>query len=189
MTRIAIMVADGSEEVETITPCDILRRAELNVDLISITAHTEVTCSRGVKLVADTRLKDVNLDEYDMIVLPGGVKGTENFKACAPLLATIKAFATSGKALAAICAAPTVLSGLGLLTGKRAICNPSFYSQLEADGALLDTTAKTITVDNIITSKAMGTSLEFALAILEYFRGEDIAVEMASKICSLNEIQ
>ncbi|MCH4153538.1 MAG: DJ-1/PfpI family protein [Saccharofermentans sp.] len=183
MIRIAIMLADGSEEVEAVAPADICRRAGIEANMVSVMGRLDITASRGIKITADLMIEDINIDDYDMIVLPGGVKGTENFKASQILNNYIIDFADKGKGLAAICAAPTVYSGLGLLKGRHAVCNPYFFDELRSDGALLDEDARVITADNIITSKAMGTALDFGLAIVEFFLGESGSSEMCTSLC------
>ena len=82
MAKVAVFIADGSEEVEAITPVDLLRRAKVDVDVVSIMDSLEITASRNVKITADKLLGDINFDEYDLLMLPGGVKGTNNLNAC-----------------------------------------------------------------------------------------------------------
>ena len=109
----SFFIADGSEEVEAITPVDLLRRAKVDVDVVSIMDSLEITASRNVKITADKLIGDINFDEYDLLMLPGGVKGTNNLNACELLKEQIVKFNEQGKGIAAICAAPTVFAGLG----------------------------------------------------------------------------
>ncbi|MBQ8137685.1 MAG: DJ-1/PfpI family protein, partial [Clostridia bacterium] len=118
---------------------------------------------------------------YDMLILPGGIPGTLNLKACPKLREGLLQADREGRWLAAICAAPSVLGDLGLLKGKRATCNPSWEEKVEAAGAVL--THEAVTVDgHIITSQGMGTSTPFALAILAALQGREAADAMAKKV-------
>ncbi len=182
MAKIAVFIADGSEEVEAITPVDLLRRAKLECDTVSVMESNTITASRGVVITADKNIKDIDFADYDMLVLPGGIKGTENLGSTAALTDAVLDFARNGKAVAAICAAPTIFSGLGLLKGVPATCNPSFFDKLEADGAVVDKDAPVVRSGNIITSQAMGTSHDFGLEIVNYFAGEEAASTLKSNI-------
>lgn len=183
MSKVAVFMADGTEEVEAITPADILRRAQVDCDIVSVMPSKTVTSSRGVIVTADKQLDEIDFDDYDMLVLPGGIKGTENLRNTAKLTDAVVRFSqTEGKAVAAICAAPSIFSNLGLLEGKSATSNPGVWDMLEAKGALLDKDSKVVTCGNIITSQAMGTSVPFGLAIVEYLLGKEAADEMKAKI-------
>ena len=135
MAKVAVFIADGSEEVEAITPVDILRRAKVDVDVVSIMESLDITASRNVKITADKLLDEINFEEYDLLVLPGGVRGTNNLNACGELKKQIVKFNDQGKGIAAICAAPTVFAGIGLLNGKDATCNPGCWGELRKNGA------------------------------------------------------
>ena len=173
MTKVAVFIADGSEEVEAITPVDLLRRAKVDVDVVSVMPVLDIVASREVKITADKLLDEINFDEYDMLVLPGGVRGTNNLNACEELKKQLVRFNDQGKGIAAICAAPTVFAGLGLLNGKASTCNPGFWNELRAGGADLIEDSKVVVCGNIITSQAMGTSVDFGLAIVGYLCGEE----------------
>ena len=182
MAKIAIFIADGTEEAEAITPADLLRRAKIDCDLVSVMESKTVTASRGIVIAADKQIGEIDFADYDMLVLPGGIKGTENLGSTKALTDAVVDFARNGKAVAAICAAPTIFSGLGLLQGVPATCNPSFFDKLEADGALLDRDSVVVRYDNIITSQAMGTTVPFGLEIVKYFAGEEAASSLKSNI-------
>lgn len=180
--RAALFIADGSEEVEAITPVDLLRRAKVDVDVISIMDSKTVTASRGVVITADKMLSEISFDDYDILILPGGVKGTNNLNECSILKDNIVRFNGSGKGIAAICAAPTVFAGLGILNGRNATCNPGFWEVLRQNGAVLDEESKVVTDGNIITSQAMGTSVDFGLAIVSYLCGAEDAEKLKANI-------
>jgi len=182
MAKVAVFIADGSEEVEAITPVDLLRRAKVEVDVVSIMPSLEIVASRNVKITADKLIDDINFDDYDLLVLPGGVKGTNNLNACDELKKQLVRFCEEGKGIAAICAAPTVFAGLGLLNGKRSTCNPGFWDELRANGADLVEDSKAVVCGNIITSQAMGTSVDFGLALVGYLCGEEAKEALKTNI-------
>ena len=115
-------------------------------------------------------------------MLPGGVKGTNNLNACELLKEQIVKFNEQGKGIAAICAAPTVFAGLGLLNGKDSTCNPGFWKALREGGANVIEDSKVVVNGNIITSQAMGTSVDFGLALVGYLAGEDAKEELRKNI-------
>ena len=182
MAKVAVFIADGSEEVEAITPVDLLRRAKVDVDVVSIMPTLEITASRDVKIVADKLIGEISFDEYDLLVLPGGVRGTNNLNACEELKKQLIRFNEQGKGIAAICAAPTVFAGLGLLNGKTSTCNPGFWEELRKGGANVIEDSKVVVNGNIITSQAMGTSVDFGLALVGYLCGEEAKENLRTNI-------
>lgn len=177
MSKLGIFMANGCEEIEGLTVVDICRRAGIEIDMISINGSNEVTSSHNVTFKTEKLKEDANFDEYDGIILPGGMPGTTNLGADACVEDVIKAFAANGKLVAAICAAPSVLGLAGLLKGKKATCHPGFEDKL------LDATwiEQPVVVDgNIITSRGMGTAIAFALEIVRYFM-DDETVEKIKK--------
>lgn len=177
--KVGMMVANGYEEIEMLTVVDILRRAGLTCDIISVTGAEKLTSSHKVTVEADMRYEDADFDSYDALVIPGGMPGTINLGEHAGVCEQLKKAYESGKLIAAICAAPTVFGKLGLLEGKKAICYPGMEDQLT--GAIV-TYEPVVRDGNIITSRGMGTAIDFGLAILSYFEGEEAAAEMAKKI-------
>ena len=122
MKRVSVLLADGFEEVEALTVVDLLRRAKVYVDTVSIMDDYTVRGSHGINVQTEDLFDEVNFAEFDMIVLPGGMPGTTNLKAHSGVRKIVKEFADEGKYVAAICAAPTILADLGLLKGKRVTC-------------------------------------------------------------------
>ena len=177
--KIGMMVANGYEEIEMLTVVDILRRAGLTCDIISVTGTGKLTSSHRVTVEADLQYEDADFDSYDALVIPGGMPGTINLGEHAGVCQQLKKEYESGKLIAAICAAPTVFGKLGLLEGKKAICYPGMEDQLT--GAIV-TYEPVVRDGNIITSRGMGTAIDFGLAILAYFEGEEVSAEMAKKI-------
>lgn len=179
MSKIAIFFATGFEEIEALAVVDICRRMELAVDMVSVTDERSVEGSHGIVVQMDKVFSEVDFDKYDMLVLPGGGLGTKNLEACQELMARLDAFYAAGKYIGAICAAPSIFGHRGFLKGRRACCYPSFESHLE--GARV--TKGPVEVDgHVITSRGMGTALDFGLAIGGVFCGQEKADDMAAKI-------
>lgn len=169
MKTFYLFLADGFEEIEALTPVDVLRRAGLSVKTVSIADRQAVVGAHGVPVVADVMFDEVDEQDAEMIILPGGMPGAANLDAHAGLSELIFRFAAAGKPLAAICAAPLVYGKRGLLKGKKATCYPGFENYLEGieeyTGALVQKDG------NFITAKGPGAALEFAFAIVEAFCG------------------
>ena len=176
---IAVFFANGYEEIEALTVVDLTRRAGIETWMVSITDEKAVTGSHGITVSMDRTLREVNFEEVDMIVLPGGMPGTLNLEACEPLMEKVKEFDADGKYISAICAAPTVFGHLGLLKGKKACCYPSMEDGLVGAEVTFETTA---VADHILTSRGMGTAIDFGLQIIARFQGREAADEMAAKI-------
>lgn len=179
MSKIAVFLADGFEEIEALTVVDLCRRAGLDTDMVSIGETRKVTGSHGIPIDADLTFAEVDFDALDCIVLPGGMPGTKHLEAHTGLMQQVDHFFTSGKYIAAICAAPSIFGHRGILKGKRACCYPSFESHLE--GAVV--TAGPVEVDGkVVTSRGMGTAIDFGLALVELFVGKEKAEELAKGI-------
>ncbi len=176
MAKTAIMLANGCEEIEALTVVDMLRRAKLTIDMISITQKEVIEGSHGICFYADKMIEDVNFDEYDAIVLPGGIPGTTNLGAHPVVTEQIKAFAAAGKLVCAICAAPSVLGANGILEGKKATCHPGWEDKLTGADVLED---EVVCDGNVITSRGMGTAIPFSLAIISRLADE----ETYKKVC------
>lgn len=171
MSKIGIFMADGCEEIEGLTVVDVLRRAKMDITTISIGKTTSVTGSHQITFTADTIMEDVNFDEFDGIVLPGGIPGTPNLAANEIVMDTVRTFAAKGKLVAAICAAPSILGDAGLLEGKHATCHPGFEPHLK--GAITSE-EPVVCDDNFITSRGMGTAISFALAIVARYESQEV---------------
>ena len=131
MKTIYVFLAEGFEEVEALTPVDVLRRAGLPVKTVSVTGVLTVNGAHGVPVIADMVFEEVKEADTEMIVLPGGLPGATNLDAHKGLSDLIMAFAEAGKPLSAICAAPLVYGKRGLLKGKKATCYPGFDKYLD----------------------------------------------------------
>jgi len=179
LENIAVFLANGFEEIEAVSIIDVLRRANLEVTIISITGKTEVKGSHNIVINAELLFEDVNFNKVDMIVLPGGMPGAKNLNNHEGLKKQIIQFNQAGKPLAAICAAPLVYGQLGILKGKKATCFPGFEDYLMNANI---TNSKTQVDGNIITGKGAGVAIDFALKIVEMLRGKDIAHELAQRM-------
>lgn len=179
MAKIGVFMADGCEEIEALTVVDIARRAGIETAMISISGNKEVTSSHKVTFKTDIPAEFMDYDMLDGIVLPGGMPGTKNLAANEYVQKVIADFAKAGKLVAAICAAPSVLGEAGLLEGKKATCYPGFEEKLL--GAT--TSLESVVVDgNIITSRGMGTAIDFSLAIVAYLVDEEKAEKIREGI-------
>ena len=183
--KTAIFFADGCEEIEGLTVVDLLYRAGIPCTKVSINDITEVTSSNEVTFRTATTIAELDFREYDMLILPGGVPGTPNLRACDKLMEEVVSFHKEGKQIAAICAAPGIFAELGLLNGIPATCNPSRDDLLTENGAILKEN-KVVVSGNIITSRAMGTAIPFGLAIVEHYLGRDTARALGENILYYN---
>lgn len=177
---IGIFFATGFEEVEALTTVDLLRRASLEVSVISVTQSLEVTGGHGIKIIADMLLEDVDFTALDAIVLPGGNPGFKNLEKTDALMEKVVAFAgDSSKLVAAICGAPSLLGHKKLLEGKKATIYPGMDAEL---GNAKVTHASVARDGNIITSRGVGTAIDFALEIIKYYQGGAAASTIAKSI-------
>lgn len=171
MSKLGIFMADGCEEIEGLAVVDVVRRAKMDITTISINRTNTVTGSHNITFQTDAVFEDVNFDELDGIILPGGMPGTLNLGAHEGVVSLVKKFAADGKLVCAICAAPTVLGAAGILEGKKATCHPGFEEKLIGATTLLD---NVVTDGNVITSRGMGTAIDFGLAIVSYFKDQSV---------------
>ena len=172
------MMADGFEEIEALTPVDILRRAGLDARMVAVGSKVAVG-SHGIAVVCDMTADEVNLDEVTAVIFPGGMPGSLNLDASPYSDKFIDAVNKNRGKIAAICAAPLVLGRRGLLEGKRAICYPGFEKELK--GAIIEN-APVVTDGNITTAIGMGAALPFALELVRVILGEEKANEIAAAI-------
>lgn len=172
-----IFLAEGFEEVEALTVVDVLRRAGIPINTVSITDSLQVTGSHRITVTADTTLADADLTDAQWLILPGGLPGSHNLKACKPLCDMLISHSQKGGGVAAICAAPAVvLAPLGILDGKEAICYPGFQSAL-VRSKISD---KPVEIDgNVITANGPASAMLFALAIVNETIGSQDATSIA----------
>lgn len=179
MSNVILFLADGTEECEALITVDLLRRAGVDVTTASVMDRTSIKTSSGIQMEADVEIEGINLNEADMLILPGGMPGTKYLGECELLCNTVKEFHEQEKKLAAICAAPSVLGKLGVLKGKKAICYPGFEYALE--GATISD-ADPVTDENVTTASGLGHAIPFALEIIKVLIDEEAANKVASEI-------
>lgn len=179
MAGIGVFLADGFEEIEGLTVVDLLRRAGIEVTMISIMGRKEIHGAHQITILADTLYEEVNFKELDGVVLPGGMPGTANLGIHEGVKKQITAFAAEGKLVAAICAAPSVLGKNGILKGKKAACYPGFEEKLLGAQVIYE---EVVEDENIITSRGMGTAIPFALRLTAYLMTEQKAEELKDAI-------
>lgn len=180
MKKSFLFLAEGFEEIEALATVDVLRRAQLDVTVVSIYDKKDVAGAHGVKVVADAAFGECDFEGADWLILPGGLPGADNLLACRPLADLLKKHHAENGRIAAICASPgVVLSPLGIVEGRNATAYPGFEDKLKAGGA--NPTGQRITVDgNIITGNGPSSAVPFALAVVEHTVGRAVADQVAA---------
>jgi 4-methyl-5(b-hydroxyethyl)-thiazole monophosphate biosynthesis len=169
MAKVLVPLADGCEELEAVTIIDLLRRADIEV----VTAGLKpgiVLASRGVRLVPDLTLDVALQEDYDMVVLPGGMPGASHLKQDARIIELLKKMAAAEKFTAAICAAPMALAEAGILDGKQVTCYPG---SLDAPPGVTLSSEAVVQDGKVLTSRGPGTAMDFALALVEALVGAE----------------
>lgn len=177
--KVSVFLVDGLEEIEGLTVVDILRRANVEVSMVSVTGRRQVQGAHGIGIMADETFEEADFSETGMLVLPGGLPGTTHLQEHEGLRELLLAFDREEKQIAAICAAPSVLGGLGLLRGKKACCYPSFEEKLDAAEVLYD---PVVTDGHITTGRGMGAAIPFALRLTELLCGKETAEKIGKSI-------
>lgn len=177
--KVLIPIAQGTEEMEAVIIIDMLRRAGIRV--LTAGENNITTCSRGVKIIPDKLLSDIDLSaEFDAIILPGGKEGVENLCNNEVLQFLLKFHLDKNKIVAAVCAAPTILYDLRLLKGDTKLTShPSVQSVFNQENYL---TEKVVISDNIITSQGAGTCFDFTLELIKILKGEEVSLRVKSEI-------
>lgn len=179
MKNVCIFMATGFEEVEAITTIDLLRRGGVSVQLVSMMDSLLVTGGNGVTVQTDILFGDLNPSQMDGFILPGGMGGVNNMIVREDLKELILEMNEAGKTICAICAAPMILGAWGLLKGKVATCYPGMEEHL------IGATPKTdsVCVDgNIVTSRGVGTSIDFALQLISIFNDGETSAKVGKAI-------
>lgn len=165
MTKVLVPLAQGCEELEAVTITDLLVRAGIEVTTAGLDDQV-VTASRGMRLLPDTTIDKVLNNDYDLVVLPGGLPGADHLRDDERIQSLLKRHAANNKYIAAICAAPKALASAGLLEGKTATAYPGVLPSLNLNNTNINDTA--IEIDGrIITSRGPGTAMDFALTLIE----------------------
>lgn len=177
---IYVLLADGFEEIEALTPVDYLRRAGLSVKMLGI-GKKQVTGGHGITVTADEVLETVPGDA-EMVIMPGGLGGVDGMRGSKTAKTLIEKAAKEAR-VSAICAAPTLLAEMGLLDGKKCICYPDMTEKLTAGGGIV-ADENVVCDGNLITSRGAGTSELFAFAIIEAMCGKPVAEKIRRGICA-----
>ncbi|MDE6755384.1 MAG: DJ-1/PfpI family protein [Muribaculaceae bacterium] len=174
-----LFLAEGFEEIEALTPVDVLRRAGIPVKTVSLTAALQVTGAHGVTVTADLLFDNTLFSDPEWLILPGGMPGATHLYEFAPLQGLLKTQADSEKGrIAAICASPAVVLGqLGLLEGRKATCYPGFEGYLK--GAQVEN-APVVVDDKFVLANGPSTALQWALTIVKETKGTEVATEVAN---------
>lgn len=182
MKKVVVLLAEGFEEIEALTCVDVLRRGEVDCSICSINGKEDVKGAHGVVVKAEALLENINEDEYEAVILPGGMPGATNLRDNEKVIETVKKFDKENKIVAAICAAPIVLKKAGIIYNKKVTSYPGFEEELQAYNY-----SEEIVVQegNLITSRGPATAVYFALKILENLKGEE-TIENLKKDMLLN---
>ncbi|TKY49157.1 DJ-1-like B [Spatholobus suberectus] len=180
--KVLVPIADGTEPMEAVITVDVLRRSGADVTVAAASANLSVQALHGVKILADASVSDVADTAFDLVALPGGIPGVENLRDCKVLEGLVKKHVEDGRLYAAVCAAPAVVLGpWGLLNGLKATCYPSLMEKLASYAAT--TVESRVQVDGrVVTSRAPGTTMEFAVALIEQLIGKETADEVAGPL-------
>lgn len=176
---VAVLLAEGFETIEALTPVDYLRRAGAQVRTISITAERTVLSSHHIPVVADGTLDDLAGEDIELLFLPGGLRGTQNLEASPAVQRLIDDCVAKGAFVAAICAAPSILGHKGLLSGKRATCYTGFE---EALVGTVSTGAPVEADGQFITGRGAGVANQFAFALIQALFGAERAAEIRAQV-------
>lgn len=187
MANVLIPLAQGCEELEAVTIIDLLRRADIHVTTASLDIGnqvTPVTASRGVVLIADSTLDDALTQNYDMVVLPGGLPGADHLDNDKRIHSLLKKMTAEDKYTAAICAAPKILANAKLLEGKSATSYPGVIDKMNLNNTRVKEDA-VVCDGKVITSRGPGTAMEFALTLIETLAGTEKRAQVAAGLlCS-----
>ena len=179
MKKAGVFFGTGYEEIEALTVVDLLRRAGIEVQCISIDNRKQVMGSHKINVEMDAGIGDVDFESLDMIVCPGGMPGTRNLEACDVLTEQIRIFYEKGKLIGAICAAPSIFGHMGLLKGRKACIFPGMEEELVGAEVVYDDVVQS---EHVITSRGMGTAIAFGLEIISNLIDKETAQNLGRKI-------
>lgn len=177
---VAILLANGFEEMEALCPCDCLRRAGLEVRLVSVDGSKMIMGAHGIDVVADCTIDEMCEEEIELLLLPGGMGGVQEISASSAALELIRQVYAADRYVAAICAAPTILAALHITDGKQATCFPGMEKEMGT--AQMRTDAPVVQDGKVITSTAAGTAMDLALYLVQVLKGADAAAQLKESL-------
>ncbi len=175
-----IILGEGFEEIEAVTPCDILRRGGVAVEFAAVGAQKSVVGSHGITILADVLTSDISPISFDFFVIPGGMGGVDSIKSNVKTMKLIETAAKAGAGLSAICAGPSVLAQLGLIDGKHITCYPGCEDLMS--GAICEADNPTVSDGGFITGRAPGSAIDFGLKLLSHLKGEELANRIRTEL-------
>jgi len=178
MIKVLVPLAPGFEEIEAVTIIDILRRAEIDVTVAGLEKET-IKGAHNIWIKCDLFYKDVDINKFDLLILPGGQPGTNNLNANETVLNWVKVFSESKKIIGAICAAPAVLHTANVIRNRKITSHPSEKFKFVDSNYIEE---NVVIDDNIFTSRGVGTAIEFALKLVSKIKGKKVSNELAAKI-------
>jgi 4-methyl-5(b-hydroxyethyl)-thiazole monophosphate biosynthesis len=178
MKKIIVPLAQGLEEIETITAVDVLRRADIGVTTVSL-GDLKVKGAHDIIIIADMFIDEIDVDGFDGILLPGGMPGSVNLRDDERVINMVKSLDKDGKLVSAICAAPIVLERAGVLKGRKATSYPGFGEEMPSCNYVDD---RVVVDNNTITGKGPGAALEFAFEVVDYLAGEEMVNKLKGEM-------
>ena len=178
-----LFLGDGFEEIEALTQVDYLRRAGIDIKTLGIDGEY-ITGARGITVKSDMPVKNADIDNADMLILPGGLGGVECISNSKEAISLIKQAYKKDIFIAAICAAPTILANLGMLEGKNCVCYPSMLDELAKKGGVVSKNSTVVKDGKIITAMAAGSSEEFSFELIKCLKDDDSAQKVRQSICA-----
>ena len=180
MKKVILFLAEGFEEVEALTVVDYLRRKDINVDTVSITEDNEVKGAHEIVVLADKTINDIkDIDDYDAVIIPGGLPGATNLRDNDKVIDVVKKINENGKLTAAICAGPIVLERAGIIKDKKVTSYPGFEDDLK-NGVYIE--QNVVRDGSIITARGPALAVDFAIEIIKYLLGEEKSEELKKDI-------
>lgn len=176
---VAILLGKGFEEAEAIVPADLLRRAGVEVALVGV-GGKQIPGAHGITVTADLTLKELDRDQVELLMLPGGMGGVEALSGDVRAQALIQHCYDEGRWLAAICAAPTILANLGMLDRRRAVCYPGLEDLMGS--AVVQKGCQVVVDGHIVTGEGPGSAFPFGLKLVEILRGAQSARQVAGEL-------
>lgn len=178
-----LFLADGFEEIEALTQVDYLRRAGIEIKTLGIGGEY-ITGARGINVKADMQVEKANINNVNMLILPGGLGGVDGISNSKEAISLIKQAYEKGVFIAAICAAPTILANLGMLKGKKCVCYPSMLDELTEKGGIVSEKSSVVKDGKIITAMAAGSSEEFSFELIRCLKDDEAAQKVRQSICA-----